>query len=109
MDKNAEEFYPERFLDTKIDIQGYNFELLPFGSGRRKCPGSTLAVILTQLVLTQLLHCFNLELPPGMAPDDIDMSEKFGLTAKSKSFKGNRNISLKRGPIISILQRAPPL
>ncbi|PIA39698.1 hypothetical protein AQUCO_02600266v1 [Aquilegia coerulea] len=77
---NAEEFYPERFIGTTIDIQGHEFQFLPFGSGRRKCPGLQLGMIVVQIVVAQLVHCFNLELPEGMSPNDLDMSEKFGLT-----------------------------
>ncbi|KAF5180843.1 Cytochrome p450 [Thalictrum thalictroides] len=77
---NAEEFYPERFIGTNIDIQGHEFQFLPFGSGRRKCPGLNLGMTVVQLVVAQLVHCFNLELLEGMSPDDLDMTEKFGLT-----------------------------
>nr|AFK79030.1 cytochrome P450 CYP736A53 [Bupleurum chinense] len=77
---NAEEFIPERFADSKIDLRGRDFELLPFGSGRRGCPGIQLGVLNVQLVLAQLLHCFEWELPAGKAPEDLDMTELFGLT-----------------------------
>ncbi|KAF5205187.1 Cytochrome p450, partial [Thalictrum thalictroides] len=77
---NAGEFYPERFIGTTIDVQGRDFQLLPFGSGRRKCPGMQLGLTVAQLVLAQLVHCFNLVLPGGMSPEDLDMTEKFGLT-----------------------------
>ncbi|KAF5187942.1 Cytochrome p450 [Thalictrum thalictroides] len=79
---NGEEFYPERFIGTDIDIQGHNFQYLPFGSGQRKCPGMQLGMTVVQLVLAQVIHCFkfNLELPDGMSPDDLDMTETFGIT-----------------------------
>ncbi|KAF9593166.1 hypothetical protein IFM89_020462 [Coptis chinensis] len=77
---NAEEFCPERFIGTNIDFQGQDFRFLPFGSGRRKCPGMQLGSTVVELVLAQLVHCFNLELPNGMSPDDLDMTEKFGLS-----------------------------
>ncbi|PIA39699.1 LOW QUALITY PROTEIN: hypothetical protein AQUCO_02600267v1 [Aquilegia coerulea] len=77
---NAEEFYPGRFIGTNIDVQGHNFAFLLFGSGRRKCPRLQLGMTVVQLVVAQLVHCFSLELPEGMSPDDLDMTEKFGLT-----------------------------
>ncbi|KAK8500631.1 hypothetical protein V6N12_020323 [Hibiscus sabdariffa] len=48
--KNAEEFLPERFMDGKIDLRGHHFELIPFGSGRRGCPGMQLALVSMRLV-----------------------------------------------------------
>lgn len=77
---NAEEFLPERFMGSNIDIQGRDFQLIPFGSGRRGCPGIQLGLIQVRLVLAQLVHCFEWELPNGMLPNELDMSEKFGLT-----------------------------
>lgn len=77
---NCEEFLPERFIGSNIDLRGRDFQLIPFGSGRRGCPGLHLGLINTQLVVAQLAHCFNWELPDGMAPSDLDMSEKFGLS-----------------------------
>jgi len=43
--KNADEFYPERFIDKKMNYQGHEFESIPFGSGRRHCPGIQLGLI----------------------------------------------------------------
>ena len=77
---NVEEFFPERFMNNDINFQGHDFELIPFGSGRRGCPGIQLSMVTIGLVLAQLLHCFNWELPDGMSSDDLDMKENFGLT-----------------------------
>ncbi|XP_027357392.1 uncharacterized protein LOC113866792 [Abrus precatorius] len=77
---NAEEFYPERFANSNVDMRGHDFRLIPFGSGRRGCPGIHLGLTTVKIVLAQLVHCFNWELPLGMSPDDLDMNEKFGLT-----------------------------
>lgn len=77
---NADEFYPERFVGKDIDVRGQDFELIPFGAGRRKCPGIQLGLLTIRLVLAQLVHCFNWELPNGMQPEKMDMTEEFGLT-----------------------------
>ncbi|KAF9625564.1 hypothetical protein IFM89_024337 [Coptis chinensis] len=76
---DAEEFYPERFINTDIDVRGSDMQLIPFGSGRRKCPGIEMGLKAVQLVLAQFVHCFDLELPHGMSPKDIDMKESFGI------------------------------
>ncbi|GLJ13616.1 hypothetical protein SUGI_0216400 [Cryptomeria japonica] len=78
--EEANEFKPERFLGSKIDVKGQDFELIPFGSGRRGCPGTNLGLSLVQLGLAQLLHCFNWSLPQGITPENLDMSEVYGVT-----------------------------
>ncbi|XP_051140969.1 cytochrome P450 71AU50-like [Andrographis paniculata] len=81
--KDAEMFWPERFEDNNInnnvDVRGRDFELIPFGTGRRGCPGMQLGLTMVQLVVAQLVHCFDWELPPGMVAADLDMFENFGL------------------------------
>ncbi|GMJ05326.1 TRANSPARENT TESTA 7, CYTOCHROME P450 75B1 [Hibiscus trionum] len=72
---NAEEFIPERFEDSSIDLRGHHFQLIPFGSGRRGCPGMQLGLTTMRLIIAQLVHCFDWELP-----DELDMTETFGLT-----------------------------
>ncbi|KAM7475369.1 hypothetical protein LguiB_022612 [Lonicera macranthoides] len=78
--ENAEEFLPERFVGSNVDLRGRDFKLIPFGSGRRGCPGINLGLINIQLVVAQLVHCFDWELPNAMSPSDLDMSEVFSLT-----------------------------
>ncbi|CAN1264945.1 Corytuberine synthase [Linum perenne] len=72
-------FKPERFLDgsTRADFKGRDFEFLPFGSGRRMCPGLPVAVRQLPLILASLVRGFDWSLPVGQ---DLDMREKFGLT-----------------------------
>ncbi|XP_065876006.1 cytochrome P450 71AU50-like [Euphorbia lathyris] len=82
---DAEKFWPERFIGTNIDVHGRNFELIPFGSGRRGCAGVQLAMTVTPLVVAQLLHCFNWKLPNDMLPNDLDMTEKAGLVTIRKN------------------------
>ncbi|PSR95721.1 Cytochrome P450 CYP736A12 like [Actinidia chinensis var. chinensis] len=78
---NAEEFFPERFIGSNIDLRGHHFELIPFGSGRRICPGMNSGLLNIKLVVAQLVLTFGWELPNGMSPKDLDMSERFRLTA----------------------------
>ncbi|KAG5606469.1 hypothetical protein H5410_027961 [Solanum commersonii] len=76
---NPHEFKPESFLTTHkdVDVRGNHFELIPFGSGRRMCPGVSLALQVVQYVLAVLLQGFEIKRPSDEA---IDMSESFGLT-----------------------------
>ncbi|MCI01678.1 cytochrome P450 [Trifolium medium] len=78
--ENAEEFYPERFIGKKMNYHGQEFECIPFGSGRRRCPGIQLGLITIKLVLAQFVHCFNWKLPCNIDPSNLNMEEKFGLT-----------------------------
>nr|ALG05142.1 cytochrome P450 [Sinopodophyllum hexandrum] len=77
---NVDEFNPERFFGATMDFKGNDLRFIPFGSGRRGCPGTLLGLRVVRLVIAQLVHCFNWELPNGMSPLDLDMNEKFGLT-----------------------------
>lgn len=77
--KDPEEFIPERFNETNVDYRGKHFEFIPFGSGRRSCPGMQLGIKVVQLVLAQLVHCFDWNLPKEMLPKDLDMTEHFGV------------------------------
>ncbi|MQM15848.1 hypothetical protein Taro_048802 [Colocasia esculenta] len=78
---DTEEFRPERFLDGEevagVDVRGKQFQFLPFGSGRRMCPGLTLALQTMQLTLARLIHGFELGTAGG-AP--VDMGEGLGVT-----------------------------
>ncbi|MFS7964176.1 putative cytochrome P450 [Helianthus anomalus] len=77
-----EEFRPERFLNNPIDYKGFHFELIPFGAGRRGCPGIQFAMIINQLVLANLVYKFDLVV---MEKDHVlDMSETSGLTVHKK-------------------------
>ena len=73
------EFDPERFLNSgeDMDVKGRDFELFPFGSGRRMCPGMPLALIVVSHTLGRLLQSFEWLVPEGT---EIDMTEGFGLT-----------------------------
>ncbi|WVZ13357.1 hypothetical protein V8G54_010923 [Vigna mungo] len=80
----AEIFDPTRFENNNVDIRGKDFRILPFGSGRRGCPGIHLGLTTVSLVLAELVHCFDWKLPLGMCCDELDMEEIFGLTTPRK-------------------------
>lgn len=82
--ENPNEFCPERFLEKNIDVKGQDFELLPFGSGRRMCPGYSLGLKVIQSSLANLLHGFNWRLPDKMKPEQLNMEEIFGLSTPRK-------------------------
>jgi cytochrome P450 len=80
--ENPLEFNPDRFLQTNVDLKGKHFELIPFGSGRRICPGMLLGLLTVQMHLARLLHSFTWKLPKGENPQDMDMGEVFRLTTR---------------------------
>ncbi|KAJ7958089.1 Cytochrome P450 family protein [Quillaja saponaria] len=73
------EFKPERFLNTHkdFDVRGQCFELIPFGGGRRACPGISFAIQMTHVALASLLQTFDVTTPSDAA---VDMRATFGLT-----------------------------
>ncbi|KAG4987851.1 hypothetical protein AAZX31_11G058900 [Glycine max] len=73
------DFKPERFLTIHkdVDVKGQNYELVPFSSGRRACPGASLALRVVHLTLARLLHSFDVASPSNQV---VDMTESFGLT-----------------------------
>ncbi|CAL5042749.1 unnamed protein product [Urochloa decumbens] len=80
---DAEVFRPSRFASESADVDftGGDFRYLPFGSGRRSCPGMQLGMYALELGLAHLLHCFDWSLPDGMKPSELDADDVFGLTA----------------------------
>lgn len=84
--EDAQCFKPERFLieaEAGLTHKTFSgFQWLPFGAGRRGCPGQQLGTLVIELAVAQLLHCFNWRLPLKNGRDyDLDMTEKVnGLT-----------------------------
>ncbi|XP_078182668.1 cytochrome P450 98A1-like isoform X2 [Carex rostrata] len=77
--KNPLEYRPERFIEEDIDIKGSDFRILPFGAGRRVCPGAQLGINLVASMLGHLLHHFKWTLSSGITPEDVDMTESPGM------------------------------
>ncbi|XP_026420333.1 cytochrome P450 76A1-like [Papaver somniferum] len=69
-------FKPERFLNSTIDYRGQNFEYIPFGAGRRICPGLPLAQQMIHVMLGSLFQSFDWVLEKGLTPETMDMSDK---------------------------------
>ncbi|KAF5479046.1 hypothetical protein F2P56_005551 [Juglans regia] len=79
-----ERFDPERFLDSSIDYKGTNWDYLPFGAGRRICPGIAFGLTNVELPLALFLYHFDWKLPNGMRHEDLDMTEFFGVAVRRK-------------------------
>ncbi|GER54624.1 cytochrome P450 [Striga asiatica] len=74
------EFRPNRFLSgahRETDVRGQHFELLPFGGGRRICPGIGFSIQFMVLTLAGLLHAFDVETELG---EGVDMKGSLGST-----------------------------
>jgi cytochrome P450 len=80
---DADEFKPERFEGSTVDFNGSSYEFLPFGAGRRMCPGIAYGLPVMEIALVQLLYHFNWSLPDGVS--ELDMSEAHGLGVRRKS------------------------
>ncbi|XP_022000566.1 cytochrome P450 Tp4149 [Helianthus annuus] len=79
------EFKPERFLNNTISYQGFHSEWLPFGGGRRVCPGINFSVPVIELAIANIVYKFDMVLPNGVKNEDLDMSEEISITIRKKS------------------------
>ncbi|EYU39902.1 hypothetical protein ABFS82_10G169000 [Erythranthe guttata] len=76
--ENALEFIPERFISSELDLRGQHYHFLPFGSGRRGCPGISLALQVVQTTLAAMIQCF--EWKADGVSTRVDMEEGIGMT-----------------------------
>nr|XP_027121683.1 cytochrome P450 71A1-like [Coffea arabica] len=83
--ENPNEFLPERCLNSSVDMKQKDFQLIPFGAGRRGCPGYSLVLAMVEVGLANLLYSFDWELPSGIKKDDIDTQVLPGLTMLKKN------------------------
>ncbi|KAL2470120.1 Cytochrome [Abeliophyllum distichum] len=82
--ENPNKFWPERFLNSSIDFKGQHFELIPFGAGRRSCPGAAFAMGIVELALANIVLNFDFSLPGGETGEDLDMTEGDGITVHKR-------------------------
>lgn len=83
------EFKPQRFLPggekSTVDVRGNDFEVIPFGAGRRICAGMSLGLRMVQLLTATLIHAFEWDLPNGLTAETLNMEEAYGLTLQRAS------------------------
>ncbi|CAI0398372.1 unnamed protein product [Linum tenue] len=80
-----EKFYPERFMDGSVDYRGTHFQFIPFGAGRRMCPGMSFSLAIVKLTLASLLFHFRWRVPTEMTREGLDMTECFGAALRRKN------------------------
>ncbi|XWS17534.1 hypothetical protein CRYUN_Cryun33cG0075500 [Craigia yunnanensis] len=80
----AEEFIPERFLNSSVDFKGQQSHFTPFGAGKRGCPGISFAVAGAEYVLANLLYWFDWKLPDSRRCEDLDMNDYYALVIRKK-------------------------
>lgn len=83
--ENPLQYNPERFMDKNIEVKDQDFRFLPFGGGRRGCPGYSFGLATVEIALARLLYHFDWALPQGVGADDMDLGEIFGLATRKKT------------------------
>uniref|UniRef100_M8AMJ6 Cytochrome P450 71D7 n=1 Tax=Aegilops tauschii TaxID=37682 RepID=M8AMJ6_AEGTA len=79
--EDAAEFRPERFHGNEM-VEYMQMEFVPFGAGRRQCPGALFATTIMELVLANLLYHFDWAVPGG---ETLDMGEVYGFIVHTRS------------------------
>ncbi|KAL2346964.1 hypothetical protein Fmac_000964 [Flemingia macrophylla] len=80
--EKPEEFLPERFENSEVNYNGQDFQFIPFGSGRRRCPGMAFGIASVEYILANLLCWFDWKL--SRSDQELDMTETFGLTVNKR-------------------------
>ncbi|CAO2142165.1 unnamed protein product [Urochloa humidicola] len=94
-----DKFVPERFEGKHTsNFLGLDFEFIPFGAGRRICPGITFSQVNIEIALASLLYHFDWELPVGVKPGDMDMADFSGVAVRRKA-----------GLLLHPIPRIPPV
>nr|GMD74312.1 premnaspirodiene oxygenase-like [Ipomoea batatas]GME21735.1 premnaspirodiene oxygenase-like [Ipomoea batatas] len=83
--EDPESFKPERFEDEPMDFTGSEFKYMPFGGGRRVCPGISFGLANVYTPLAHLLNHFDWELPHGTTPHTLKLTELPGLVMGVKN------------------------
>uniref|UniRef100_A0ACD5TRG0 Uncharacterized protein n=1 Tax=Avena sativa TaxID=4498 RepID=A0ACD5TRG0_AVESA len=102
--ERPDEFVPERFMfmdmaaaeKVVVEFHGKDFQFIPFGSGRRICPGLPMAERVVPFILASLLHTFEWRLPHGVSADGFEVTEKF-------SYVNTLAIPLKAVPVVIVV------
>ena len=71
-------------MNNSIDYKGSNFEFISFGGGKRGCPGLLFSPTISESILANLLCYFDWDLPFGITPETLDMTELMGSTIRKK-------------------------
>ena len=88
MRENAPDFEPKRFVMASSEdsdhyqmaFKGNNFQLIPFGSGRRGCPGVSLSLVVIHMVLAALVQCFDFKVHGG---EKVNTKQGLGFSAET--------------------------
>ncbi|KAK1412894.1 hypothetical protein QVD17_34482 [Tagetes erecta] len=78
--ENPLEFNPERFERKQLDVRGQHFNLLPFGTGKRMCPGASLGLLTIHVTLGTMIQCFEWKAGENGNLSSVDMEEGVGFT-----------------------------